>query len=68
MNIGNNTLSAFLSKVFNGTIFARHDENGNIIKDIVIKFELRRELGVIAELGKQAIPIIANECIVRGFN
>ncbi len=67
MNIGDNTLSAFLSKVFNGTIFAQHDENGNIIKDTVIKFDLRGELGAIAELGKQAIPVIANECIVRGF-
>lgn len=67
MNIGKHKLSVFLSKVFNGTIFARHDENGQIIKDTVIKFDLRGELGAVAELGKQAIPVIANDCIVRSF-
>lgn len=67
MKIGDNKLSVFLSKVFNGTIFAQHDENGKIIKDTVIKFDLRGELGAVAELGKQAIPVIANDCMVRGF-
>ena len=67
MKIGDHKLSVLLSKVFNGTIFARHDENGQIIKDTVIKFDLRGELGAVAELGKQAIPVIANDCIVRSF-
>lgn len=67
MKIGDYKLSVFLSKVFNGTIFALHDENGQIIKDTAIQFDLRGELGVVAELGKQAIPVIANDCIVRGF-
>ena len=67
MKIGDNKLSVFLSKVFNGTIFAQHDENGKIIRDTVIKFDFRGELGAFAELGKQAIPVIANDCIVRGF-
>ena len=67
LKIGDHKLSVFLSKVFNGTIFAQHDENGQIIKDTVIKFDLRGELGVVAELGKQAIPVIANDCMVRGF-
>lgn len=64
---GNKNLSAFLSKVFHGTIFAQHDENGKIIKDTVVKFDMRGELGVVAELGKQALPVIANDCIVRSF-
>lgn len=67
MKIGDYKLSVFLSKVFNGTIFALHDENGQIIKDTVIQFDLRGELGAVAELGKQAIPVIANDCIVRSF-
>ena len=67
LKIGDYKLSVFLSKVFNGTIFAQHDENGQIIKDTVIKFDLRGELGAVAELGKQAIPVIANDCIVRSF-
>lgn len=65
--IGDHKLTIFLSKVFNGTIFAQYDENGKINKDTVIKFDLRGELGVVAELSKQAIPVIANECIVRSF-
>lgn len=61
------SISTFLSKLFNGTLFAKHDGAGKIIKGTEIKFDLRGELGVAAELGKQAIPVIANECIVRTF-
>ena len=67
MRIGEQGLSLFLSKLFNGTLLAEHDENGKIIKDTVLKFDLRGELGVVAELGKLALPVIANECIVRSF-
>lgn len=61
------SLSVFLSKLFNGTLLAEHDENGIIIKDTVVKLDLRGEMGVAVEIGKQAIPVIANECIVRTF-
>ncbi|WP_418968507.1 hypothetical protein [Alloscardovia omnicolens] len=61
------SLSLFLSKLFNGTLFMQRDEKGKIIKDSVLKFDLRGELGVALELGRQAIPVIANECIVRSF-
>lgn len=64
---GKNALSDMLSKLFNGTLFAQHDADGKIIKDTVLRFDFRTELGVTAQIGKQAIPIIANECIVRGF-
>ena len=61
------SLSLFLSKLFNGTLMMQRDENGQIIKESVIKFDLRGELGVAVELCKQAVPVIANECIVRAF-
>lgn len=67
MEVGEYNLPVFISKLFNGTLLAQHAENGVIIKDSVLKFDLRGELGVIAELGQQALPVIANECIVRGF-
>lgn len=67
MNVGDNSLSVFLSKLFNGTLLARHDDNGKIIRETVLKFDLRGELGVGIELGRQAIPIVANECVVRAF-
>ena len=61
------SLSLFLSKLFNGTLMMQRDENGQIIKESVVKFDLRGELGVAVELCKQAVPVIANECIVRAF-
>lgn len=67
MEVGEHGLSVFLSKLFNGTLLAQHDENGKIIKDTALKFDLRGEMGVVAELGRQALPVIANECIVRSF-
>ena len=60
-------LSLYFSKLFNGTAFAQHDANGKIIKGTEIKFDFRGELGIVAELGRQAIPVIANDCIVRSF-
>ena len=57
----------FLSKLFNGTLFIKRDENGHIIKDSVLRFDLRGEFGLGLELGKQALPVLANECMVRSF-
>lgn len=62
-----NSLTVFLSKLFNGTLLANHDESGKVIKDTVLKFDLRGELGVGIEITRQAIPVIANECLVRCF-
>ena len=65
LNESENSISVFLSKLFNGTLFAKHDAAGKIIKDSVIKFDLRGELGLGAEAMRQALPVLANECIVR---
>lgn len=67
LKIQGNGISSFLSRLFNGTLLAKRNENGTIIKDTVLKMDLRGELGVAAELGRQAVPVIANECIVRTF-
>lgn len=64
---GKNNISFFLSKLFNGTLFAKHDESGKIIRDSIIKIDFRGELGVFNELDRQAIPVVANDCIVRTF-
>lgn len=60
--IGDYSISNFLSKLFDGTLLGK-GENTNS----AYKFDLRGELGVAEELKKQAIPVIANECIVRSF-
>ncbi len=46
--------SVWISKLFNGTLTN-------------VKFDLRTEIGIAHELGRQAVPVIINECIVRGF-
>lgn len=61
------SLSVFLSKLFNGTLLAQHDSEGKRIKGTELKLDFRGELGALVELGRQALPVIANECIVRTF-
>lgn len=67
LTIGDNSLSVWISKLFNGTLFAKKDSDGMLIKESVQGFDFRSELGVISELSRQALPVILNECIVRGF-
>ncbi|MGN1133597.1 MAG: hypothetical protein ACI4RN_03980 [Oscillospiraceae bacterium] len=62
---GYKKFSVWISKLFNGTLLAKKDENGKIIKSV--KFDLRTEIGVANELKRQAVPVIVNECIVRAF-
>lgn len=57
----------WVSKLFNGTFLADHDEDGRIIKDTVKKFDLRMEIGLLGEIGRQAVPVLINQCVVRGF-
>lgn len=53
--------SKLISKLFNGTYFEHKS------KDDIIKFDLRTEMGIAFQISNQAIPVIINECIVRGF-
>ena len=62
---GNKEFSVWISKLFNGTLLAERDANGKITK--AVKCDLRTELGAIKQLGKQAIPVLINECVVSGF-
>ena len=56
-----------ISKLFNGTLFAERDANGKIIQESVLGFDLRAELGLAYELGRQSLPVIANDIFVRTF-
>lgn len=67
VQIGDHSLSVWISKLFNGTFFIKRDGNGRIIKESVKRFDFRAELGVVFEIGRQGIPVLLNECIVRGF-
>ncbi len=64
-NDGNKKFSVWVSKLFNGTLLAKRDENGKIIESV--KFDLRTEIGVAHEIGRQAIPVLINECVIRAF-
>jgi uncharacterized protein GlcG (DUF336 family) len=57
----------WVTKLFNGTLLADHDENGKIIRDSMRKFDLRTEIGILGEVGRQAIPVLINQSVVRGF-
>ena len=61
---GYKELSVYISKLFNGTLLGRRDEEGRLIP---LKFDLRTELGVTNQIGKQAIPVLINECVVRAI-
>lgn len=67
-----NELSLKVSKLFNGTLLAERDSNGKILKgadgkSLIHQMDLRGELGVMHQLAKQALPVIVNEALVRGF-
>lgn len=59
----------YCSKLFDGTLLAGHDENGKIIKDEILRFDLRTELGIVHEsiTSKQYIPVALNMLIVSAF-
>ena len=59
---GHKELSVYIAKLFNGTLLGERDENGRLIP---LKFDLRTEMGLGMQIGKQAVPIVINECVVR---
>lgn len=61
---GYKEFSVYISKLFNGTLLGEWDANGDLIP---LKFDLRTETGVAAQIGQQTIPVIINECFVRVF-
>ena len=57
--------SLWISKLFNGTLLGKRDSNGKLTE--AVRFDLRAEIGVVYEIGRQTVPVVINECIVRGF-
>lgn len=67
-----NDLKVKISKLFNGTLLAKRDEHGNIMKGVdgkplIERFDLRTEIGIANEIARQTIPVILNEVMVRSF-
>lgn len=63
--IGEEEFCVWVSKLFNGTLLAKRDKNGKIIEEV--RFDLRTEIGILQEFGKQSVPVLINECLVRGM-
>lgn len=63
--IGEEEFCVGVSKLFNGTLLAKRDKNGKIIEEV--RFDLRTEIGILQEFGKQSVPVLINECLVRGM-
>ena len=62
-----NAFSKWISKLFNGTLFAAHDTEGRIVPESILKFDLRAEIGVGYEIGRQTLPVVLNECVIRSY-
>ncbi|WP_255884434.1 MULTISPECIES: M48 family metallopeptidase [unclassified Ruminococcus] len=62
---GHKEVSVYVSKLFNGTLLGERDGNGKLIS--ARKFDLRTELGAAHHVGRQAVPVIINECVIRAF-
>ena len=58
-------LSELISKLFNGTLFLRKDDKGNVVKETIFKFDLRAEFGIAIETLQMAVPVVGNECIAH---
>ena len=52
----------FISPMLNGTLFAQVDDES---RKVPRRFNLRTEIGVVHELGPQALPVLLNECLTR---
>lgn len=62
---GQSVFREIISKMFNGTFFAERDEDGKVVK--VLRFDFRTELGIVHEVGRQAKPVVLNQCFIRSF-
>lgn len=65
IKLGDEKFSVWISKLFNGTLLAERNEDGTIKQPL--RFDLRAEIGLGYEIGRQALPILINEIIIRGF-
>ena len=63
--IGDIEFHTWVSKLFNGTLLGKRDEAGKLLEPM--KFDLRTEIGILHEIGKQVVPVLINEAIVRSF-
>ena len=62
--IGDIEFHTWVSKLFNGTLLGKRDEAGKLHP---MQFDLRTEIGVLHEIGKQVVPVLINESLVRSF-
>jgi hypothetical protein len=53
--------SKWISKLFNGTAIPHEDLND------LVRIDLRTEIGIGYHLTKENVPVIINQCLVRGF-
>jgi len=57
--------SVWVSKLFNGTLLGKKNADGKVIE--AVPFDLRTEIGIAEHVGKQALPVLINECVIRAF-
>lgn len=62
---GQKELFSFVQKLFNGNLLVTTDKEKKVVSSVSL--DLRTEVGIAHELGKQAIPVLINECMVRAI-
>lgn len=65
--LGKKGFRKMVTKLFNGSLLADRDEKGNAITRTYRRFDLRAEIGIVGEIGRQTMPVLINQCVVRGF-
>lgn len=58
------TFRKWISRLFNGTELGVRDANNKLVSQ---RFDLRTEIGMYIELGKQSFPVLINECLIRSY-
>ena len=59
---GHKEASVWVTELFNGNVLKITDSDGKLMP-----FDLRAEIGIAEHIGKQTVPVLINECIVRAF-
>lgn len=63
--ISEHEFHVWVYELFNGELLAKRDKNGKIIEPV--RFNLRTEIGILHDVGRQFVPMLINESLIRGL-
>ena len=66
VRVGDQSLTEFLDALLDGSLLKGAIESSQLLRN-AWRLDICDNLGVQGELAKQAVPVVANECLVRTF-